>query len=291
MHVCMPSHFSHVWLFVTPWTVVIRAPLSLGFSRQEYWSRLPFPSPEKPGRLQSMGSLRVRQDWTTSFRFSLSCTGEGNGSPLQCSCLENPRDGGAWWAAVRGVAQGRTRLKRLSSSSPSPGSSQPRDRTWGLLHWRQILYRLSHQGILLWWPSQTNTLSKLLADNFPQWSWFGMVRKEPRPLLPALSAPRSLQSRTAPSSCSGSTALRDRRFPRRWAAGCTAPLPRTLALEEAGPPHASGKLFLSLSSEKLNTILTSSKNKKEGRAWKRQVIHSCEGLRAEGLHRAKLTSP
>ena len=51
------------------------------------------------------------------FRFSLSCLGEGNGKPLQCSCLENPRDGGAWWAAVYGVAQSRTRLKRLSSSS------------------------------------------------------------------------------------------------------------------------------------------------------------------------------
>ena len=51
------------------------------------------------------------------FHFSLSCIGEGNGNPLQCSCLENPRDGGAWWAAVYGVAQSQTRLKRLSSSS------------------------------------------------------------------------------------------------------------------------------------------------------------------------------
>ena len=51
------------------------------------------------------------------FHFSLSYIGEGNGNPLQCSCLENPRDGGAWWAAVYGVAQSRTRLKRLSSSS------------------------------------------------------------------------------------------------------------------------------------------------------------------------------
>ena len=49
------------------------------------------------------------------FRVSLPCIGEGNGNPLQCSCLENPRDGGAWWAAVYGVAQGQTRLKRLSS--------------------------------------------------------------------------------------------------------------------------------------------------------------------------------
>ena len=50
------------------------------------------------------------------FHFSLSCIGEGNGNPLQYSCLENPRDGGAWWAAVSGVAQSRTRLKRLSIS-------------------------------------------------------------------------------------------------------------------------------------------------------------------------------
>ena len=55
------------------------------------------------------------------FHFSLLCIGEGNGDPLQCSCLENPKDGGAWWAAVYGVAQSRTRLKRLSSSSSRVG--------------------------------------------------------------------------------------------------------------------------------------------------------------------------
>ena len=74
------------------------------------------PWMEEPGRLQSMGSRRVRHE-RLYFHFSLSCTGEGNGNPLQCSCLENPRDGRAWWAAVYGVAQSRTRLKRLSSSS------------------------------------------------------------------------------------------------------------------------------------------------------------------------------
>ena len=71
------------------------------------------PWAEEPRGLQSMGSLRVRHDWATS----LSHIGEGNGNPLQCSCLENPRDGGAWWAAVYGVAQSRTRLTRPSSSS------------------------------------------------------------------------------------------------------------------------------------------------------------------------------
>ena len=75
------------------------------------------PWMEESGRLQFMGSLRVGHDWATSL--SLSCIGEGNGNPLQCSCLENPRDGGAWWAAVYGVAQSQTRLMRLSSSSSS----------------------------------------------------------------------------------------------------------------------------------------------------------------------------
>ena len=72
---------------------------------------------KEPGRLQSTGSLRVRRDWATSLSLFLSCIGKGRGSPLQCSCLENPRNRGAWWAAIYGVAQSRTRLKRLSSSS------------------------------------------------------------------------------------------------------------------------------------------------------------------------------
>ena len=72
---------------------------------------------EEPGGLQSMGSLRVGHDWATSFSLFTFMHWKGNGNPLQCSCLENPRDGGAWWAAVYGVAQSRTRLKRLSSSS------------------------------------------------------------------------------------------------------------------------------------------------------------------------------
>ena len=74
------------------------------------------PWMEEPGRLQSMGLQTVRHDWGTSLHFSPSCNGEGNGNPLQCSCLENPRDGGAWWAVVYGVTQSQTWLKRLSSS-------------------------------------------------------------------------------------------------------------------------------------------------------------------------------
>ena len=79
-----------------------------------------------PGKSHGQRSLVGSSPWGHSesdttellpFHFSLSCTGEGNGNPLQCSCLENPRDGGAWWAAVYGVAQSWTRRKRLSSSS------------------------------------------------------------------------------------------------------------------------------------------------------------------------------
>ena len=80
------------------------------------------PWTEEPGRLQSMGSRRVRHDWATSLYFSLSRTGEGNGNPLQCSCLENPRDGRAWWAAIYGVAQSWTWLKWLSSSDYTTSS-------------------------------------------------------------------------------------------------------------------------------------------------------------------------
>ena len=86
-----------------------------------------YPTPVLlPGKSHGQRSLVGCSPWDRSesdtterlhFHFSLSCIGEENGNPLQCSCLENPRDGGAWWAAVYGVAQSQTRLKRLSSSS------------------------------------------------------------------------------------------------------------------------------------------------------------------------------
>ena len=86
------------------------------------------PWTEDSGRLQSMGLLRVGHNWA----ISLSRIGEGNGSPLQYSCLENPREGGGWWAAVYGVAQSRTRLKRLSSGSSCHLFTKV---TWGKSHW------------------------------------------------------------------------------------------------------------------------------------------------------------
>ena len=83
------------------------------------------PWTKEPGRLQSVGSLELGTTERLHFHFSLSCIGEGNGNPLQCSCLENPRDVEAWWAAVYGVAQSRTWLKRLSSSSSRPPLGLP----------------------------------------------------------------------------------------------------------------------------------------------------------------------
>ena len=97
------------------------------------WRRQWHPTPVLlPGKSHGWRSLVGCSPWgryksgTTEqlhFHFSLSCIGEGNGNPLQYPCLENPRDGGAWWAAVYGVAQSWTQLKRLSSSSNSSNSS------------------------------------------------------------------------------------------------------------------------------------------------------------------------
>ena len=77
------------------------------------------PWVEEPGGLSPCGREESDTTERLHFHFSRSCIGEGNGNPLQCSCLENPRDGGAWWAAIYGDAQSQTRLKQLSSSSSS----------------------------------------------------------------------------------------------------------------------------------------------------------------------------
>ena len=92
---------------------------------RRHWHPTPVLLPGKSHRWRSLvgcspwGRKELDTTKRLHFHFSLSCIGEGNGKPLQCSCLETPRDGGAWWAAVYGVAQSRTRLKQLSSSSSS----------------------------------------------------------------------------------------------------------------------------------------------------------------------------
>ena len=99
-------------------------------NRRRQWHPTPVLLPGKShGRRSLVGCSpwgREESDTTEQlhFHFSLSCIAEGNGNPLQCSCLENPRDRGAWWAPVYGVAQSQTRLKWLSSSSSSRSSSK-----------------------------------------------------------------------------------------------------------------------------------------------------------------------
>ena len=125
------------------------------------------PWMEEPGRLQSMGSLRVRHDWETS----LSCIGEGNGNPLQCSCLENPRDREAWWAAVYGVTQSQTRLKQLSSSS-SNSACKLNKQGDNIQSWR-VPFSVWNQSVV---PCPVLTVASWLAYGFlkRQVRWSGI---------------------------------------------------------------------------------------------------------------------
>ena len=124
-----------LWLFdwwgvFSEWSWLVE----LSLLRSHTWRRQWHPTPVLlPGKSHGQRSLVGCSPWgreeldTTErlhFDISLSCIREGNGNPLQCSCLENPRDGGAWWAAVYGVAQSQTRLKWLSSSSNEAFTNQ-----------------------------------------------------------------------------------------------------------------------------------------------------------------------
>ena len=143
-----------------------------------------------PGKSHEWRSLVGCSPWSLEesdtterlhFHFSLSCIGEGNGNPLQCSCLENPMDGGAWWAAVYGVAQSRTRLKWLSSSRHSsrhlekemathssvlawriPGTGEPGgllsmgSQSWTQLKWLSSSSSINNMGKCWWWVDQMN---------------------------------------------------------------------------------------------------------------------------------------
>ena len=107
-------------IFISDWKTNLRNGV-LDYRRRQW-----HPTPVLlPGKSHGRRSLVGCSPWGLEesdvtewlhFHFSLSCIGEGSGNPLQCSCLENPRDGGAWWAAVYGVSWSRTRLKWLSSS-------------------------------------------------------------------------------------------------------------------------------------------------------------------------------
>ena len=135
-----------------------------------YWRRQWHPTPVLlPGKSHGRRSLEGCSPWgcwgsdTTErlpFHFSLSCIGEGNGNPLQYSCLENPRGRGAWWAAVYGVAQSRTRLKWLSSSMgsfPLPWGHKESDTTERLalsrimVQWSEVIGYRSQVRCLTEW--------------------------------------------------------------------------------------------------------------------------------------------
>ena len=133
------------------------------------------------------------------FDFSLSWTGEGNGNPLQCSCLENPRDGGAWWAAVSGISQSRTRLKRLSSSSSSCPVKKPK-----------VGYWIMRDHMKTKWPgeelSQSVLVSKLLGmwwghHELSDFTWITLAdttwRWEEYPVIPP---PQKLSTLQIPDS-------------------------------------------------------------------------------------------
>ena len=126
-----------------------------------------------PGKSHARRSLVDCSPWgregsdTTErlhFHFSLSCIGEGNGSPLQCSCLENLRDGRAWWAAVYGVAQSPTLLKRLSSSSSSSSQCRKHKRPKFDLWVGKISWRRAWQPILVVLPGESNGQRSLVGS-------------------------------------------------------------------------------------------------------------------------------
>ena len=159
------------------------------------WHRTPVLLPGKPhGRRSLVGCSpwgREESDTTERlhFHFSFFCIGEGNGNPLQCCCLENPRDRGACWAAVYGVAQSRTRLKQLSSSSsssvafgtealsPVPGAMEVM-RHFHLLH--PAVCECFGGGLPADWASQSSSPGGLLVGSAgwrPEggrqgWPWF-----------------------------------------------------------------------------------------------------------------------
>ena len=138
MHICKNMYFKQImlqlvflktgatlqYLFASEYILCMNKVLFSVIQRRQW-----HPTPVLlPGKSHVRRSLVGCSPWRCEeldtperlhFHFSLSCIGAGNGNPLQCSCLENPRDRGAWWASVYGVAQSRTRLKQLSSSSSS----------------------------------------------------------------------------------------------------------------------------------------------------------------------------
>ena len=137
-------------------------PFHIGGARRRQWHPTPVLLPGKSHGQRSLvgcspwGREKSNTTKRLNFNFSLSCIGEGNGNPLHCSCLENPRDGGAWWAAVYGITQSQTWLKRLSSSSSSgkePACQCRRPKRYGLIPCQEDPLQegmATHSSILAW---------------------------------------------------------------------------------------------------------------------------------------------
>ena len=129
---------------------------------------------EEPGRLQSMGSLRVGHDWATSLL--LSCIGEGNGNLLQCSCLENPRDRGAWWAAIYRVTHSRVRHDwsdlAAAAAAAESWTIKKAEHQWNdafeLWCWRRLL--------IVPWTARRSKQS-ILKETNPEYSLEGLMLK------------------------------------------------------------------------------------------------------------------
>ena len=150
------SRFSCVWLHMILWTVARQAPLPMEFSRQEYWSGVPLPSP-----INMAVFIKLIYSIPTSSQVALviknlpanvadirdmglipglgKSPGEGNGNPLQYSCLENPMDRGAWRATVHSIIWSQTQLKRLSTDLPKISVAFLADMDKIILHYQIIL--------------------------------------------------------------------------------------------------------------------------------------------------------
>ena len=170
-------------LLLGGWKVIVSWFFKWGKGRKRQWHPTPVLLPGKSHGRRSLedcspwghwGSDRL-SDFNFTFHFPLSCIGEGNGNPLQCSCLENPRNRGAWWAAVYGVAQSWTELKWLSSSSRSSSRGSSSDGKASAynegnpvqsLDWKDPLEKemATHSNILVWkipWTEEPGRLQSM----------------------------------------------------------------------------------------------------------------------------------
>ena len=139
---------------------------------ERQWHLTPVLLPGKSHGWRSLVGYSPWGRWTQwfHFHFSLSCIGEGNGNPLQCSCLENPRDSRAWWAAIYGVTHSRTRLKWLSSRKAISASKVEIRRGFSLC--MCLTLDPNHPSALFPWTCLINMIMlwEFIQNNICKWS-------------------------------------------------------------------------------------------------------------------------